>query len=336
MQLRKAERSRSFLRIAMCGPSGSGKTFSALRVAHGLGSEVAVIDSENGSSELYQGEENPDGGVFDFSVIDLSNEPGQYSVDNYVRALRMCADAGMKVVVIDSMSHAWMGPGGVLEYVDTLAAKSRSGSSYSAWRQGTPKHMELLQAILAYPGHVIATMRSKVDYVQEKNSSGRTTIRKVGLAPVQREGVDYEFTISGDLDVDTHALVITKSRCSALADRQIVKPGKDMASTLLDWLGVVPVERVKAEKTAEPAAEEAVEPAPEKKPWEEKDRKRFFAMCGEAGFNDYGELCEFLESLGRPRPSAMDEGTRMRLVKWLRSEQCVEKYGEFLDSKGGE
>lgn len=235
MQLRKATRSRQHLRICLCSPSGGGKTFTALRLAHTLGGPVGVIDTENGSAELYAGEANPDGGRFEFSTIDLAQEPGKFSVDNYVKALRCMAQAGMRTVIVDSGSHAWAGPGGVLEFVDEVARRGKSGNKFNAWAEGTPKHNEFLQALLAYPGHLIVTLRTKVEYVQEQ-VNGRTQIRKVGMAPIQREGLEYEMTLVGDLEADTHRLIITKSRCSALADRSFDRPGADMARVLLRWL----------------------------------------------------------------------------------------------------
>ncbi len=241
MQLRKAVRSRQHLRLCLCSPSGGGKTFTALRLAHALGGPIGVVDTENGSSELYAGEPNPDGGVFDFSTIDLAQEPGKFSVDNYVKALSVMARAGIRTAIVDSGTHAWAGPGGVLEYVDEVARRSRGANKFNAWAEGTPKHHEFLQALLSYPGHLIVTLRTKVEYVQEV-VNGRTTIRKVGMAPIQREGLEYEMTLVGDLEADTHRLVVTKSRCSALADKSFDKPGADMARALLRWLDTAPTQ----------------------------------------------------------------------------------------------
>ncbi len=252
MQLRKATRSRQHLRICLCSPSGGGKTFTALRLAHTLGGPVGVVDTENGSAELYAGEANPDGGRFDFSTIDLAQEPGKFSVDNYIKALRCMAQAGMRTVIVDSGSHAWAGPGGVLEYVDEVARRGKTGNKFNAWAEGTPKHNEFLQALLAYPGHLILTLRTKVEYVQEQ-VGGRTQIRKVGMAPIQREGIEYEFTVVGDLEADTHRLIVTKSRCSALADKSFDKPGADMARVLLQWLDEAP-EPAQRQSDPEPAS----------------------------------------------------------------------------------
>lgn len=310
MQLRKAERKRQHLRISLAGPAGSGKTFTALRIAHALGGPIGVIDTENGSSELYAGAANPDGGAFDFAVVDLAAEPGKFSVDNYVRALRAMADAGIRTVVVDSGSHAWAGPGGVLEYVDNVARKA--GNKFTAWAEGTPKHNEFLQALLSYPGHLVFTLRSKVEYVQEKDDRGRTSVRKVGLAPVQRDGLDYEMTVAGDLDADTHRLVITKSRCSALADRSFDRPGADVARVLLEWLEGMP----------EPGPTQVI-PDPPPPKWTAAQQRGFFAALGRLQDPpvDYEQqlkpYCLRPEASDPTKPSEMSEARRQRLLVWL-------------------
>jgi hypothetical protein len=214
------------LRLALIGPAGSGKTYSALNVAQHLGSKVAVIDTERGSASKYAG-------LFGFDVLELTS----FAPQTYVQAIQAADAAGYDVLVIDSLSHAWMGKDGALEMVDRAAKRSQSGNSFGAWRDVTPHHNAMIDAILACRAHVVATLRAKTDYVQERDEkTGRTVIRKVGLAPVQREGLDFEFDVCGDLDQE-HNLVITKSRCPALADAVIPKPGKELAEQLRAWLG---------------------------------------------------------------------------------------------------
>ncbi len=216
----KATKKRSKARIALLGPSGAGKTYSALEIGKHLGKKLAVIDTERGSASKYAGD------VADFDALELAT----FGPQHYIDALAMAAAEGYDVVVVDSLSHAWMGEGGILDQKD-----KKGGNGFDAWRTLTPQHNALIEAILAYPGHVIATMRSKMEYVQEKNAQGKTTIRKVGMAPIQRDGMEYEFDVIGDLDVD-HTLHVTKSRCVALADAMVRKPGKEFAEKLLAWL----------------------------------------------------------------------------------------------------
>lgn len=241
IQFRRATRARTYLRLALCGPAGSGKSYTGLRVATGLldpGQRLAVVDTEHGSAELYADAPNPDGGQFDFDVVRLDLAHGKFSADNYIAALSAAKKAGYPVVLVDSLSHAWAGEGGILDQVDNSAAKSArggEGNKFAAWRGGTKSQNELVDALLSYPGHVVCTLRSKVEFVLEE-VNGKKVPRKVGMATVQRDGVDYEFTVVGDLDVDTHRLVVTKSRCSAIADRTFARPGRDLALELKRWL----------------------------------------------------------------------------------------------------
>ncbi len=216
----KATKKKSKARVALLGPSGAGKTFSALAIGKHLGSKIAVIDTERGSASKYA----DDVAVFDVCELET------FEPQKYIDKLHEAAAEGYDVIIVDSLSHAWMGGGGILDQKD-----KKGGNGFDAWRTLTPQHNALVEAILAYPGHVIATMRSKMEYVQEKGANGKTVIRKVGMAPVQRDGMEYEFDVIGELDVD-HCLHVTKSRCNALADQMIRKPGADLAKALLAWL----------------------------------------------------------------------------------------------------
>jgi hypothetical protein len=228
-----AERKKQRLRLALIGPAGSGKTLSALRIAAAIGGPIAVADSEHGSAELYAGQENPDGGILEFDVVRLDQMPGQFKVENYLKAIDAAAD--YPVLIIDSLSHAWAGPGGIMEFVDRESLKSK-GNKYVAWGKATPLHNRLIAAMLAYPGHLIVTMRTKMAHVQEKDDRGRTVIRKVGMQPIQRDGLEYEFTAVGDFDQEGNVLTISKTRCSAISEGRFPRPGAAFAGILLDWL----------------------------------------------------------------------------------------------------
>lgn len=219
----KATKTRARLRMAISGASGSGKTYTALRVAQAFG-KIAVIDTEHGSASKYAD-------TFDFDVLELNN----YHPQKYIDALNAAAGAGYDVVIIDSLSHAWNGVGGVLEIVDKAAAKSESKNTFSAWRDATPLQQKLVEALLSTPLHVIATMRSKTEYVLELDKRGKMSPRKVGTAPIQRDGIEYEFDVVGEINAD-HDLIITKTRVSMLADEVIPTPGIDLGNTLLKWL----------------------------------------------------------------------------------------------------
>ncbi len=230
MAFKRADKKQTFLRMALLGPAGSGKSFTALRIAHSLGNgSVAAFDTERRSLSKYASEPNPDGGVFEFDVDDDMED---FDVRRYISAIQAAEKAGYKVLVIDSLSHAWSGQGGILEFVD--ARKGNANNGLSAWRDATPLHNKLVDAILSCKMHVVVTMRTKMSYVQEKDEKGRTVVRKVGLQPVQREGVEYEFDVIADMDGATMA--VTKSRCSKLQNKRFFEPGRDVAKILLDWL----------------------------------------------------------------------------------------------------
>jgi DNA polymerase III delta prime subunit len=217
----KATKKKAKARVALIGPPGSGKTFTALTLAKHLGGRVAVIDTERGSASKYAGKQ--DGFVFDVC------EPQTFEPKAYIAALKGAAADGYDVVIIDSLSHAWEGDGGILDQVD------KRGGRFEAWKEMSPQTRSLIDAILVYPGHVIATMRVKTEWVVEKNDRGKSEPRNVGLAPKFKEGLEYEFDVVGMLD-DNNVLRITKTRCSALAGGSIAKPGKGLADALLAWL----------------------------------------------------------------------------------------------------
>ena len=220
----KATKAQAKLRLGLVGPAGSGKTMTALRIAAGLGGRVAVIDTERGSASLYSGERG-----LDFDVQELET----YEAEKFIEAIRQAEEAGYSVLIIDSLSHAWAGKGGILEFVDK-AAKRSGGGSFSGWRDATPLHNQLVDAILGAKLHVICTLRSKVEHVIE-TVNGRTQVRKVGLQPVQRDGLEYEFTVVGDVTQD-HELIITKTRAAWLKDQIIREAGEDLGRQLLAWL----------------------------------------------------------------------------------------------------
>lgn len=221
----KATKTQSRLRLALVGPSGSGKTYSALAIGTGLGKRIAVIDTERGSASKYAG-------VFAFDTLQLDT----FHPQRYVDAIAEAEQAGYDVLIIDSLSHAWIGREGALDLVDAAARRSKTGSTFNAWRDVTPLQHALVDSILRCKCHVIATMRSKVEYLVERDEkSGRSVPRKVGLAPVQRDGMEYEFDVIGELDLENN-LSITKSRCPELSGTVTRRPGADFAKALAAWL----------------------------------------------------------------------------------------------------
>lgn len=231
MEIVHATKNKLKARVAIDGPTGAGKTLTSLYLARALAGptgKIIGIDTERGSMRLYSDK-------VDFDVIELHpDDPGGFSPKNYVAAIKMAEQAGADVIDIDSLTHAWEGEGGALDQVDDAASRIK-GNSYAAWRNVTPMHREMVDAILQSTCHIVATMRSQMDYIQEKDASGKTTITKVGMAPIQRKGMEYEFTLVGDMDVD-HKLIITKSRCDMMADKVQLKPDVEFWIPFVEWL----------------------------------------------------------------------------------------------------
>lgn len=224
MAFKRATKKAARLRFAIGGPSGAGKTWTALAIASALGKRIAVIDTERGSASLYSD-------AFAFDVLDL----GDHHPERYVEAIHLAEREGYEVIVIDSLSHAWMGKGGALEQVDIAAKKAKSGNNFTAWRDVTPMHNALVDSMLSSSAHIIATLRAKTEWVLEDDGRGKKVPRKIGLAWVQRDGLEYEFTIVGDIDLD-HNLVVSKTRWSKLAGAVISKPNGDLGREILAWL----------------------------------------------------------------------------------------------------
>jgi hypothetical protein len=154
----------------------------------------------------------------------------------YVEAIQLAEEAGFEFLIIDSLSHAWSGKGGALEMVDEEMARSKNNNKWAAWRNVTPAHNALVEAIVQSPCHIIATIRSKMDYVQEKDEqTGKTVMKKLGMQPIQRDGLEYEFDLVADMTVE-HTLLVSKTRCTALDGAVIKMPGKEIAETLKQWL----------------------------------------------------------------------------------------------------
>ena len=223
---KKAQRSLSKLRLAIQGPSGSGKTYGALQLAKGLGGRIAVIDTERGSASLYSDIE----GMPEFDVLDLD---APFTPERYIEAITAAEQAGYDILIIDSMTHEWSGVGGCLEINDALARSRYKGNSWAAWNEVTPRHRKFVDKMLTSTCHIIATMRSKTDTVQNERN-GRKVVEKVGIKTEQRDGMDYEFTIVFDVTPTDHIATTSKDRTALFNDPMIlnVEVGQKIASWL--------------------------------------------------------------------------------------------------------
>jgi len=225
IQIRKAERSQSKLRIGLAGPSGSGKTMSSLKLARGIAGpngKILMIDTERGSGDLYAH-------VTDYDIITLAPP---YAPKNYVEAIEAGEDAGYDVIIIDSLSHAWTDEGGLLDQADKLSA---GGNRFTVWASLTPQHRDLVNAMLNSDAHIIGTVRSKQEYAMEKDEkSGKSSVKKLGMAPVQREGMEYEFTVFMDIE-QNHSAHTSKDRTDLFKD-EVFLIDESIGERLVNWL----------------------------------------------------------------------------------------------------
>jgi hypothetical protein len=218
MQLQKASRKKASIKMSLQGPSGSGKTYSSLLLAYGLcndWSKIAVIDSENHSSELYSH-------LGQYNVLQFS---APYTPEKYTQAIEACGQAGMQVIIIDSISHEW-------EFI-LEAHASLNGNSFQNWNKMGLRHKAFIQAILGSKAHIIATTRTKQDYVLNERN-GKMVPEKVGLKAVQREGLDYEFTLVFDLNMKNSATA-SKDRTGLFFGKPEQKLTIETGKSIYNW-----------------------------------------------------------------------------------------------------
>lgn len=233
-QLRKATRQKAKIRLGLSAVSGGGKTFSALLIAKGITgdlSKVAIIDTENGSADLYAH-------LGDYNVLPLV---APYTPERYIAAIKECEAAGMEAIIIDSITHEWDGKGGILEI-----SNSMSGNSYTNWAKITPRHQAFIDAILQSTCHIITTVRRKQDY-ELVDKDGKKVPQKVGLKEVTREGFEYELTINLELDTN-HMATASKDRTGLFVSGIPFTPTEETGRMIKEWceLGVelkpIPIE----------------------------------------------------------------------------------------------
>lgn len=224
---KKAERYLTNPTIALTGPTGSGKTFSGLRLATGiakaLGKRIAVIDAENGSASLYSE-------FFDFDTMNLTPP---FTTEKYIEAIGQAEKAGYGVILIDSITHAWAGEGGLLEQKAQLDSRPNT-NHWTNWNPIKAKDLKFKNAYLhsSIP-FLIATMRSKMEYAQSE-SDGKKKVQKVGMAPVQSDGIEYEFSIVFDIAMN-HEAEVSKDRTHLFDKNNILQIIEETGEALVKW-----------------------------------------------------------------------------------------------------
>jgi len=233
--IRKASRKSLPLKIGMVGTSGSGKTYSSLLLAKGLlGSldEVLVIDSEEtGDIEhdnIYEGKKRGSdfyAGLGEFSVLPISSP---FTPEKYIKAIQLGVNEGFQCIIIDSGTHCWEGPGGVLDI------HNKFGGRFQDWAKANPHHHSFLEAIMKCPVHLIITLRQKSEYavIQE---GPKLQVKKLGLKVQQREGFEYDLHITFQIEHETHLATIGKDRTGLFENRPPFLISEEIGQELKDW-----------------------------------------------------------------------------------------------------
>lgn len=312
LQLRQAQRKKAYLKLGISAPSGGGKTLGALLIAYGLmkekypdkdddfrWSKIAIIDTENGSGELYQGMYiescNTQIGIYNALTLDPP-----YEAQKYINAIEVCEDAEMEVCIIDSSTHLWSGEGGLLDQQSSIS--KRTNNSWTAWRDITPMHQHFVEKMLHTPMHIIATMRAKQEYVQDKDQNGKTTVKKLGLEPEQRKGMEYEFTTFFEISED-HTAFGSKDRTNTF-DQKSFKITPLTGEMMMRWLegGSVKEDVVVATGTHKANKEEAIA----------KVKAEIIDLCKTLGGSKDAELMEVVRRYApNGNPNSITDETQL-------------------------
>jgi energy-coupling factor transporter ATP-binding protein EcfA2 len=225
IQFKKAIKHAAKARVALMGPAGSGKSYTMLQLATllaGPNGKIAAVDTERGSLSKYAD-------LFNFDVIELDS----YSPDNFLAAMDAAEEGKYDVVCVDSLSHFWIGKDGALEFVDMASKKHRDGMG--GWKDFSPIERSMVDRMTGAPLHVVVTMRTKTEYQEVTDNNGKKKRVKIGLAPVQRAGLEYEFDLVGYMD-DENNLIVDKTRCPELSGKVYAKPGAKEFGPFVRWL----------------------------------------------------------------------------------------------------
>jgi hypothetical protein len=221
------------LRMSIAGPSGSGKTVGALRVAYGLCGDwkkIVLIDTNIDDSLAYAGDTLM--GIGKFGHIPF---PNPFTPKRFVEAINAAINYGAEVVIIDSASDEWAGPGGMLEMHDQVKGYNTAAN----WAKVNPEHLDFIKTMVEQKrAHIIATFRQKskvaIDEVEE-NGHKKSTVRRLGMENIARPGTEYDFLLAVEIDRETHRADIITKRGSMLPDMRPVELTVDLGKRLLAW-----------------------------------------------------------------------------------------------------
>lgn len=305
---KKAEKTKVKLKIALTGPSGGGKTYSALTLAKAMGKRIALIDTENASASLYADK-------FEFDTLNIE---APYTIPKYNAAIDAAVKGEYDVLVIDSLTHAWAGEGGLLD--KKAQSEARGVNSFTAWNKLTPEHEALKAKILSANIDMICTMRSKQEYVLVENDKGKMAPQKVGLAPIQRDGMEYEFTTVFDIGID-HRAKVSKDR-TAIFDDQTFLISESTGLAFMKWRNAgIDVPKPELPRKSELAFMSAEDPAPD-----ENDKRQFIELC-KFWSVPLNKAADMIQAMGVKQVTELSRAQFMLLV------EQVETLGKEMDAK---
>jgi hypothetical protein len=241
-QVKKAKREQIYVKIALMAPSGGGKTYGALRLATGMADELEKINGVRpkilmGNTEQKRGYYYAN--EFDYDIVDIE---APHNPEKYVEFVQFAVSEGYGIVILDSSSHEWEGKGGCLEL------HKQAGGTYQSWDKVTPRHNRFINTLADSPIHVIATMRGKDQYEMEKDSSGKTTVKKLGVGAKQRDGFEYEFTCTFLIDQKTSMSEVQKDNTHIFENEGAVLLSEEHGRKIIRWAnsgeGYTPPKRI--------------------------------------------------------------------------------------------
>jgi nucleoside-triphosphatase THEP1 len=288
----KEERKKAYIKLAITGTSGSGKTYSSLRLARGLvGKEgrIAFIDTENASATLYDT-------VTDFDHCEIKpNAKGKFNYEDFIKKVQEAEQLGYDAVIVDSATHLWQG---ILD--DKTSADIQGGNAYTNWAKPGQNFNAAIQKFLQSRIHLISCIRSKTDYVLEPNEKGKLVPRKVGLAPVMRDGIEYEFSVVFDVKRDRdkaldHKASVSKDRTNLFDDSDMFLITEETGRQIAEWLA--------SGKDALPAPPVEAMPVHEDRTAE----RAYLAQLAEEGIIDVHEIAEIAKENGKKKVTDLSD-----------------------------
>lgn len=187
INIRPVESGQSKVVIGIAGKSGDGKTLTSLYIARGMvdsPSEIGFLDTENKRGSLYAN--SLDG---KFMIGDLYPP---FSPTRYAEAIKEFQDSGVKVLIIDSVTHEWDGDGGC-DDIANLALEQ--GKKTANWIGAKRQHKKFMNVLLQSNMNIICNIRAR-DKVKVEVVNGKQEFVPQGIQPVCEKNFMFEMTAS--------------------------------------------------------------------------------------------------------------------------------------------